>query len=43
MLIISMLFCVGLVTFFWGMEKDAWSEISTAVIYLDGYFARVKQ
>jgi hypothetical protein len=43
MFIISMLFCVGLLTFLLGMEKEAWSEISTAGLYLDGYFSRVNK
>jgi len=43
MLIISLLFFVGLFTFIWGMEKEAWAEISTAGIYLDGYFSRVRK
>ena len=43
MLIIAILFLVGLVTFFYGMEKEAWAEISTAGIYLDGYFWRVRR
>ncbi len=43
MLIISLLFIVGLLTFFCGMEKEAWAEISTAGLYLDGYFSRVNK
>lgn len=43
MIIIFMLFLVGLGTFFCGMEKEAWAEISTAGIYLDGYFSRFRQ
>lgn len=38
MLIISILFLVGFFVFLWGMEKQAWSEIETAGIYLDGYY-----
>lgn len=43
MLIIAILFLVGLGTFFCGIEREAWEEISTAEIYLDGYFYRVRQ
>jgi len=43
MLIISILFMVGLLTFYCGMEKEAWSEISTAGLYLDGYFSRARK
>lgn len=41
MVIITIFFIVGLLTFYCGMEKQAWAEISTAGIYLDGYFPRV--
>jgi len=43
MIIITILFIVGLLTFYCGMEKEAWAEISTAGLYLDGYFSRVRQ
>lgn len=43
MLIISLLFFAGFFVFLWGMEKESWSEISTAGLYLDGYFSRVRQ
>lgn len=43
MIIIAILFMVGLLTFFYGMEKEAWSEISTAGLYLDGYFSRARK
>ena len=43
MLIISILFVAGLLTFFYGMEKEEWAEISTAGIYLDGYFSRARK
>lgn len=43
MLIIAILFLVGLGTFLCGIERETWEEISTAEIYLDGYFYRVRK